>query len=331
MKASLREQAYSALDEDGGDLVITRAMEALRQAPKDVESYLLLSEVYEEQEKHEKALDWVLQGLAVNPANHALLLKKASILFDHFDDLDEAYKILRELYQKSEETDANESREKMDKAILIDIYLLLADCYRLKEDYKQAFFMAEKAWGLDQADENALLALATAHFELVEYDKALKIIEASKSEDGCDFDWLKGQIYCALGEFSKADESFAQAYKFDQVHYHRPPRISQSEFFSFFEQAVSVLPKEIRDFMDDCQVEIKAIIPKEFLLGVNIGCLPPSATVHMAQIKEGKWKIILFQKNIENLAHKKSEIRDVVSSVLLHALGQKCELESEEA
>jgi predicted Zn-dependent protease with MMP-like domain len=85
------------------------------------------------------------------------------------------------------------------------------------------------------------------------------------------------------------------------------------------------MPKEIRDFLQTTAVEIKDVIPID-AIKKSQGHLAPTTCVTIESVHsghEGKAQIInLFQKNIENLASKKQEIRDLIASALLHELGK---------
>ncbi len=316
---ALRDEAYTILDESDCDMAIHRAMQVLHHAPKDSESYLLLAEIAEEKERFDQALAWVKQGLEYNPHDEALLLKQAALLLDGFEDVDEAFPVLYSLKESFSKKNLSELKELYDEELLLDVYLLLADCYRLKNNYYQAFENASMAKKIAPDDESALLALATAHFELGDYNKALILIEPTEErQEKSDFLWLKAQIKCAMASFSDADEAFAYANKIDRTRYHRPIRISQSCFFSAFEQASLALPREIRDFMHTTSIEIKDIMPLEWVKESH-GTLSPLALIHKPQDSS---TLFLFHKNIENLALKKSEVRDLIASALLHELGK---------
>ncbi len=317
----LADEAYAILDDGDGDVAVTRALEVLKNAPQDAESFLLLSEVFEEKGHFDQALNWIDQGLVFHPTNEALLLKKASILLDGFDDLDEAFKILISIKEAFPHQNLSELKKEYDEELLLDVFLLLTDCYRLKEDFKAAFAHASLAFELSPKDEATILAMATAHFELGDYQKGLDLIHVESMAEPSDFYWLLGQIHCAMGAFSEADQAFIEANKLDRSRYHRPIRVSQSGFFSCFEQATLALPKEIRDFMNKSAIEITPVIPLEIVKESN-GTLSPLACIFIGEQSNKHKLIYLFQKNIENLAHKKSELRDLIASALLHELAK---------
>ncbi len=320
---ALADEAYAILDDVDaeGDVAVTRAMEVLKNAPEDPESFLLLSEVFEEKGHYDQALLWANQGLGHHPTQEALLLKKASILLDVYDDLDEAFALLKSIKDSFEGKSLCSLKEQFDEELLVDVFLLLTDCYRLKGDFNQAFSHAQVAQELCPKDESALLAMATAHFELGRYNQALDLLQVEHAQEPSDYFWLLGQIHCAMGSFEAADQAFIEANKIDRTRYHRPIRVTQSVFFSCFEQATLALPKEIRDFLLKSSVQVKTIIPLE-IIEASKGTLSPLACIFIDKKSKADYCIYLFQKNLENLAHKKSEIRDLIASALLHELGK---------
>ncbi|HXW59915.1 MAG TPA: tetratricopeptide repeat protein [Myxococcota bacterium] len=318
---ALRDEAYHILDESDGDVSVLQAMETLEKSPKDVEAYLFLAESSEEKERFDKALIWIDQGLIHHPTNAALLLKKASLLLDGFEEVDEAFLILTKIKAAIDNKSLAQIKSELDLDLALDVYLLLTDCYRLKNNYQEAFFYAKKAFELAPEDEPALLAIATAYFELGDYNEALGTLSNIEDrKNPSDFYWQKGQILCAMGSLASADEAFALANKIDKGRYHRPIRISQSCFFSAFEQATLALPKEIRDFMNTIAIEIKHIVPLEMIKESN-GTLSPEACIFVKK-KNEQPTVYLFHRNIENLALKKSDMRDLIASALLHELGK---------
>ncbi len=244
---ALAEQAYTILDDSESEAAVERALHVLAHAPKDPESYLLMAEIVGEGGQMDQALAWVDRGLSYHPTHEGLRLKKASILIDGFEDIDEAFRILTELEAGFGNKSSAQLTRDLGKNLLLDIYLLLVDCYRLKSDYQQARTHAVLARDIAPFDESALLAYATAEFEMGYYPLAESLIEPLDGRtEISDFYWLKAQINCALGKFVEADDAFLRANKIDKTRYHRPIRLTDVCFHAAFEQALLALPREIR-------------------------------------------------------------------------------------
>jgi len=323
---ALAEQAYAILDDSQCEAAVERALQVFKNAPHDPESYLLMSEIAGEGRHYDQSLAWIDLGLKQHPRHEGLLLKKASILIDGFEDIDEAFRILCDLKSGFGNQSLAELKKTIGPNLLLDIYLLLVDCYRLKSDYHQANAYARWAKECSPLDENALIALATTEFELGNYLQALTLIEPIDSRtEPSDFYWLKAQINCAQGNFLDADDAFLKANKLDKARYHRPIRLNDACFLAAFEQGLLALPREIREFVQTNAAEIHNVVPHDMVKNSN-GTLSPMACIAIEATKEqtrGHVNILsLYQKNIENLASKKEEVKDLIASALLHELGK---------
>lgn len=323
---ALAEQAYAILDDSESEAAVERALQVLVNAPKDPESYLLMSEIVGEMRHFDQALAWIDRGLKQHPQHEGLLLKKASILIDGFEDIDEAFRLLLDIKAGFGNKSLAELKRALGPSLLLDIYLLLVDCYRLKSDYRQAHAHALLARDCAPFDESSLIALATSEFEMGNYRQALNMIEPIDTRtEASDFYWLKAQINCAEGNFLAADDGFLKANKIDKARYHRPIRLNEACFLAAFEQGLLGLPREIREFVQSNAAEIHDIVPLDMVKSSH-GTLSPTACIAIDATKEhvkGHVNIIaIFQKNLENLASKKEEVKDLIASALLHELGK---------
>lgn len=321
---ALADETYSALNDPQSEAVVEHALRVLMNAPNDPESFLLMSEVAEENDLFDHALMWIDSGLEKNPTHEGLLFKKASLLIDGFEDIEEAFSILKNIKINFENKSLTTLKSEIGSQLLLDIHLLLTDCYRLKGDLNEAMSHATISYEIAPSDENAILAFATAHFELGDYEKAEALLEPiDQRSEASDFHWLKGQVLCAKGQYKDADQSFSEAFKLDKSRHHRPIRLAPAGFQNAFEQALMALPREIRELIQNTQVHINEVVPQELVIASK-GALSPLACITIETIEESagaKAKVIaLFQKNIENLATKKEEVKDLIASALLHEL-----------
>jgi tetratricopeptide (TPR) repeat protein len=322
----LLDQAYDTLGHASCEAAAERALLVLASAPKEPESYLLMAEVAQENQRAEQALIWIDQGLLHHPQHLGLLVKKASVLIDDFEDIDEAFSILNGIVENHKNLPTATIKREYGTPLILEMYLLLTDCLRLKGRYLDALTYATLGKDIAPFDENALLALATAYFELGDYDQALTLIEpVDTREEPSDFFRLKAYVLCAKGQFIPADAAFNSSYKADKSRYHRPQRLTQELFLQAFDQALLALPREIREFIETCAVEISSIVPLDRVKS-SYGTLSPQACIIIDTVGKqdtGRLAIIsLFQKNIENLAVKKGDIKDIIASALLHELAK---------
>lgn len=322
---ALADEAYKILDDANGEAAELCALQVLVNAPDDPESYLLMAEVAEENADFEQALMWINRGLHHFADHFGLMLKKAAILLDGFDDVDEAFILLTKL-RASFDGHAPSLTKDVDPSLVLEVYLMLADCYRLRSDYAEALACAMSASKIAPTDDNAVLALATARFEMGDYDHAHEMLLPLLSrEDAPDCHWQHAQILCAQGQFVEADDAFLRAHKMDKSRYHRPVRLSPSDFAHTVMQAFASLPREIRNFVQKASVNIADVVPQDFVKKSH-GHISPLSCINIDMDTKNNSDhapiIFLYQKNIENLASKKVEIKDLIASALLHDLGK---------
>lgn len=318
---ALADEAYTILDDFECEAAVERALSVLVNAPDDPESYLLMAEVAEENDRFDQALTWIDRGLTNFDGHEGLLLKKASLLLDGFEEIDDAFAILSQLRARFDGKSLDDLKREIGAPILLEVYLLLVDCFRLKAEFHEARVCAQSAYDIAPHDESAILGLATTNFELGDYEKALTLLEPiEERHNASDFWWQKAQILCAQGKFDDADLAFRAAHKADKARYHRPIRLDTHEFATIFGQALLVLPREIRNFVQTTTVTIMDVVPIDIVLQKH-GTLSPSSCVSVDQ-KNMTPFIVLYQKNIENLTMKKTEIKDLIASALLHDLGK---------
>ncbi len=304
---------------DDVEKLLKEARDMLQKNPQHVESVMALVEYALSQDEFEQAIELIDKALKQTPDSYLLLFKKAMILLDEMQDIDLAFPILESLLNEFIHLSPEEIWQEFDEEIVLDTLLMVIDCYRLKKHFSMAFEMALKLKEILPQEEAAILALSTAHFEMGEYKKALFLLEPNiKENEDSDFLWQKAQIYCAQGEFIEADLIFKKAYELDEESYHCPKRLSQSEFFSFFEEALDEMPEDLQEVMKSYSTSIEAIVPHKLIMD-NLGRISPLALATTLSDKSGK-HITFFQKNIENVAVIIEDIKSVIIASLVYEL-----------
>lgn len=314
----IKDDCYEMSPEEIEKLV-KEAKEMINKNPQHIESIISLVEFSLDNDDFDAALELLDKGLKQNPNNYILLFKKAMIFLDDLQEVTLALSILESLINEFIHLSSEEILQKFDEEIVLDTLLMSIDCYRLNNQFSMAFEIALKIKEIFPDEEVSILALAGAHFELGEYKKALFLLEPNLQESkNADFLWLKGQIYCAQGEFAKADNYFKKAYELDEQSYYLPRRFSESEFFSFFEEALDEMPNDIQLVLKDYNVHIKSIVPQEWITQ-NLGKLSPITMVTTLGHQNGK-HITIFQKNIENSSALIDDIKNNITATLIYEL-----------
>ncbi len=261
----------------------------------------------------EEALDWLEKGLLKHPKNEELTLNKASILMQSYEDVDEAFLLLLGIEKSFGDESIEDLKKRLNPEILLELYLLLSECFRLKEDYREAFNHALMAQKISPKEEVAILAVATAYFELGQYEKAKVTLRLVQDDPSPESFWLLGHILSAEDSLTEADEMFSFA---ADGGYHQPVRVSQKDFINYFNQALLSLPEEIADLVHKNAVQIMDIIPLDMVLESQ-GKMSPRNCI---SIDAKQALIYIYQTNIENLVAKKSDLAETIASVIVHGL-----------
>lgn len=308
---------FDELTKNRAQNALLDADRGLLQEPQNVDLILLKSQIALSENDADGALFWIERGLLLEPSHPGLCLQKASLLFDHYEDFFAAKEILVKVQNELENLPKGELLQNGAVNLLMDVYLLLIDCLRIERKFSDALLLAVKAKILVPEEPATLLALATAHFEVGEYKKSLSLLSKETDEEDADFFWIKALVYSALGDFATSEEQFNRAHKLDKNRYHRPIRLDKEEFSLSYNQALLSLPKDIRDYVNGLPIKIVEIIPTTLVkTSTDISPTACVAKDPAANI------IIIAQKNVENIAINKSEIKDIIASSLIHELSE---------
>lgn len=293
-----------------------KLLDFIDKNPQDVDSMFSLADIFEEEKNWQEALSWLTKCLKIDPHNMLFGLRKALILLDELEDVDSAFFLLKDLTAQFSLLSVEEIKQEWDEEVVLEILLMLIDCCRLKKLFHEALEIAQKAKIISSQDERVILALATAHFEVGEYKKALFLLEPVIAlNKNSEFFWQKAQVHCANNEFDLAKEAFRIAHELEPEFHHIPEWLSKEEFKRIAESALLAQPVDIKDYLKNIGVEVMDIVPLEWIKQQKN--LSPLALSTFSELKG----IILFQKNIENICNSKDEIKSIIVGAML------CELE----
>lgn len=107
-------------------------------------------------------------------------------------------------------------------------------------------------------------------------------------------------------------------------------RLSHDEFCELVDEALSELPEQFREFMDNVIVEVRDkpdarlarelnLAPGSMLLGLYRGV--PLTNKSVRRIAELPEQILIFQRNIEAVCSTHDEIISQVRKTVLHEIG----------
>ncbi len=165
--------------------------------PKDVDSLVLLAQLYRVAQDTAKAQQAFSQALKIDPQNEDALTGMALLYADQ-GDLTRAIESLKTATEK----DPNEQT-----------LSALADAYERAHDYKNAAAALQRAVAASPDSGRLLAALAQDQFLAGQLDDALKNYEALAEDDPTDGDTQLriAEIYRTKGDLTKAREAVAKA------------------------------------------------------------------------------------------------------------------------
>jgi predicted Zn-dependent protease with MMP-like domain len=165
--------------------------------------------------------------------------------------------------------------------------------------------------------------------EKTEFDAALAAADRAVAlePDFADAHYARGAALTLLGRLEQADQSFAQAARIEPEVFFVPFRLSAREFDGAVEEALARIPARFRRHLANVEVAVEDVPARELIqegMGSDLLGLYQGDTIHA-----GDWnfpdRIILYQRNLENVSPDRDtlvrEIRDTVLHEVGHHLG----------
>lgn len=339
------DEAYEALYSDR----LPAAREALARAQridaKHPEVRLLEIELLEAADEAEEAVVAAEQAVEALPKSMLLRLKLATLLLDVYDDVPTARPHLEQLaarLDKGEQPDVGGGEADAPRDFAVEVWLTLADARGSDHDPKGALAAAEQAVKLAPDDAAARVALGSARFDLCELDLAEKCVAQAIDRDPrcADAFWLRGRVHTVRGDLAAADKAFARAAQIDPVRFAVPFRVNEDAFAKLMEESLEELPHQVRDYLKNIALVVEDV-PELAQVRKNDPPLSPGSlglfegTPPSLAPGDDPWshfpsRITLFRRNIEISCVDEDELRDLVSSTLLHEVGHYLGLDEED-
>lgn len=361
--ADLLDEAYEALYEERLDaarqaLDRARRLDASKGKGQSAEVRLFEIELLDAEGKSEEAVSAAEEALEDLPKSMLLKLRLATLLLDVYDDVIGARPHLEELLErldKGEQTDAasppgaggldkdgEEARNEARDDFLLEVLLTLSDARAADHDPKGALDAAERAAKAAPDDPMARVALGAAQFDTCKLDDAEKsVAQAIDRDPRCaDAYWLRGRIATAKGDEAAADKAFNRAIQLDGERFQKPYRLGEDGFAKLMEESLEELPAQVKKYLKNVAVTVEDVPDLERLthsdpplspgsLGLYEGT-PPSLAPGDDPWSHFPSRITLFRKNIEISSTNEDELKDLVSSTLLHEVGHYLGLDEED-
>jgi predicted Zn-dependent protease with MMP-like domain len=339
------DEAYEALYEDRLPAAREALVRAQRLDAKHPEVRLLEIELLEASDEAEEAVLAAEKAVSALPKSMLLRLKLATLLLDVYDDVPAARPHLEELaarLERGDKPDVGGDDASAPRDFAVEVWLTLADARGSDHDPRGALAAAEHAAALAPDDAVARVALGSARFDLCELDLAEKhVAQAIDRDPRCaDAFWLRGRIETVRGNHGAADKAFAKAAQLDPVRFAIPFRVDEDAFARLMEESLEELPEQVKSYLKNIAIAVEDVPALEAVqrndpplspgsLGLFEGT-PPSLAPGDDPWSHFPSRITLFRRNIEISCIDEDELRDLVSSTLLHEVGHYLGLDEED-
>lgn len=142
---------------------------------------------------------------------------------------------------------------------------------------------------------------------------------------------LRALALTQLDRIEEANAAFARAAELDPEAYFRPFRLEREAFDDVVEQTLSRLPPRFRDYLENVEISVEDVPSPELieegleldLLGVYIGGSADSDGWDFPD------RVILFQRNIENISPDRDTLIKELRDTLLHEVGHHFGMDEE--
>jgi predicted Zn-dependent protease with MMP-like domain len=185
-----------------------------------------------------------------------------------------------------------------------------------------------------QPDQDADIAWTSAEIALRKWDigAARALFERTASLERTTA--VIGRLaLCAemAGEFELADGLLAEAERIDPEGWLMPPRLSEQEFEQVVDEAISGLPAEFRDVLEETQILVEPMPQRELIDPADTAQTPPDmlglfvGTSLLERMHDQPLAlpsaIHLFQRNLERASRDRADLIEEIKITLYHEIG----------
>lgn len=345
--ADLLDEAYEALY-DGQLDAARQALDKARRHDADkgkgqsAEVRLFEVELLDAEGKHEEAVSAAEEALGELPKSMLLKLRLATLLLDVYDDVQGARPHLEDLLSRLDKGEQSDAQADAQDDFLLEVLLTISDARAADHDPKGALAAAERAAKAAPDDPMARVALGATLFDNCRLSDAEKsVAQAIDRDPRCaDAYWLRGRILTAKCDDAGADKAFARAVQLDGDRFQTPFRLAEDAFAKLMEESYEELPEQVRSYLKNVAVAVEDVPDLERLMSSDPPLSPGSLGLYEGtppSLAPGNdpWShfpsgITLFRKNIEISSTNEDDLRDLVSSTLLHEVGHYLGLDEDD-
>lgn len=254
-------------------------------------------------------------------------LDLAAVLIDALGMPEEALEHLR--------TARRALREPLHEA---SMHALRGRAFLSLEDYPSAVDELRRARKLAPDDPDIALDLAEARIDALDLEAAHRDLDDAQRLDPelARPRFLRGVLLDRAGRTEEAAREFAAAARMDPEGYFVPERLSEEEFDRRVEAALAQIPPRVRQHLGNVEIAVEPYPSDEFLrgdalspliLGVFVGTPLTDRSFDHTDLPP---RILIFQRNLENVCRSKRELIREIGITVRHEIGHLLGMEEED-
>jgi predicted Zn-dependent protease with MMP-like domain len=188
--------------------------------------------------------------------------------------------------------------------------------------------LTEEEWAEPYRLRAAILMSSAEPEEALEASRRAVELEP----ESADAHHTLGLVFTQLGRIAEADASFSRASELAPDEYFVPFRLQDDAFDDAIEEALSNLPSEFREQLENVEIAIEDIPSRDLIqdgsdygdLGLYYGSTIQAEEAGLPD------RILLFQRNLENISPDRETLIAEIGETLLHEVGHHMGLEEED-
>ncbi|MBW2274462.1 MAG: tetratricopeptide repeat protein [Deltaproteobacteria bacterium] len=327
------DQAMEASHGGRTDEALAWLDEALKAYPGGAEAHNGRGEILWDEGRIDEALHEFQRATETDPKFIAAHLNRAELLVEEMGQFELALRGCDELLEGRSEL------PRLETAIQAEIYYIKSKALFYLDDLEGALFLVRRA--IKTAGEQPVYRAFEGQilFELGRFDEARRVLEHGSmiDPDSAHVLYYLGLALERADQPGEAEDAFARANALDTHHYPTPFEISDEDFTASITDALSNLPRSIREYIEGVPVLVEDLPPLSLvtvesvspqILGIFMGVPRTEAEVSAADSDVDR--VILFKKNLERVSHDRDELIEQIQITVRHEIGHYLGLDEDD-
>ena len=277
--------------------------------------------------RHQTASETMQRAVDLDPSLAEAWLDLSTLVSDYLGNPEDALRLLKE-----------GRRAFKEPALRASLHAARAHAWLAMEETRSAEkeLLSARKLMPDEADLAVELAeIRIERFDLAGAEKALE--EALQLDpDSARGHWLRAVLLDRSGAVEEAGREFERAATLAPEEHFVPERLSDEEFDLQVEKALAAIPRRFRKHLENAEISVEpspetGLVREEeispLILGLFVGTPVTHRTFDATDLPP---RILIFQRNLENICRSRRELIREIGITLRHEVGHLLGMEEEE-